>query len=61
MEKIKVFGAPASPYTHKMISILRYRHIAYKLNVMNGNVVKLSEYRELMNLEWKKVESILNL
>ena len=51
MEKIKVFGAPASPYTHKMISILRYRHIAYKLNVMNGNVVKLSEYRELMNLE----------
>ena len=31
MEKIKVFGAPASPYTHKMISILRYRHIAYEV------------------------------
>ena len=29
-EKIKVFGAPASPYTQKMISILRYRHIAYE-------------------------------
>ena len=31
MEKIKVFGAPASPYTQKMISILRYRHIAYEV------------------------------
>ena len=31
MEKIKVFGAPASPYTHKMISILRYRPIAYEV------------------------------
>ena len=30
-EKIKVFGAPASPYTQKMISILRYRHIAYEV------------------------------
>jgi len=31
MEKIKVFGVPASPYTQKMISILRYRHIAYEV------------------------------
>jgi glutathione S-transferase len=30
-EKIKVFGVPASPYTQKMISILRYRHIAYEV------------------------------
>ena len=30
-KKIKVFGAPASPYTQKMISILRYRHIAYEV------------------------------
>ena len=30
-EKIKVFGGPASPYTQKMISILRYRHIAYEV------------------------------
>lgn len=29
-EKIKVFGATPSPYTHKMISILRYRHIPYE-------------------------------
>ena len=29
-ERIKVFGAPASPYTQKMISIMRYRHIAYE-------------------------------
>ena len=31
MEKRKGFGAPASPYTQKMISILRYRHIAYEV------------------------------
>ena len=31
MKKIKVFGVPASPYTQKMISILRYRHIAYEV------------------------------
>jgi glutathione S-transferase len=30
-EKIKIFGAPASPYTQKMISILRYRHISYEV------------------------------
>lgn len=30
-KKIKVFGVPASPYTQKMISILRYRHIAYEV------------------------------
>ncbi|NCW59133.1 MAG: glutathione S-transferase [Proteobacteria bacterium] len=30
-EKIKVFGAPASPYTQKIISILRYRHIPYEV------------------------------
>jgi len=30
-KKIKVFGAPASPYTQKMVSILRYRHIAYEV------------------------------
>ena len=35
-KKIKVFGAPASPYTHKMLSILRYRHIAYE--VLMGDV-----------------------
>ena len=31
MKKIKVFGVPASPYTQKMISILRDRHIAYEV------------------------------
>ena len=30
-KKIKVFGATPSPYTQKMISILRYRHIAYEV------------------------------
>ena len=29
-KKIKVFGVPASPYTQKMISIWRYRDIAYE-------------------------------
>tara|TARA_B100001996_G_scaffold242697_1_gene187829 strand:+ start:734 stop:1768 length:1035 start_codon:yes stop_codon:yes gene_type:complete len=29
-EKIKIFGATPSPYTQKMISIFRYRHIAYE-------------------------------
>ena len=32
-ERIKVFGAPASPYTQKMISIMRYRHIAYEFYI----------------------------
>ena len=32
-ERIKIFGAPASPYTQKMISIMRYRHIAYEFYI----------------------------
>ena len=36
-EKIKVFGATPSPYTHKMISILRYRQIPYEAYM--GDVV----------------------
>ena len=45
-KKIKVFGAPASPYTQKMISILRYRHIAYE--VFMGDVPgRLSRLEEI--------------
>ena len=29
-EKIQIFGATPSPYTQKMISIFRYKHIAYE-------------------------------
>ena len=35
-KKIKVFGEKETPYTQKMISILRYRHIAYE--VLMGDV-----------------------
>ena len=46
-EKIKVFGVPASPYTQKMISILRYRHIAYEVFMgdVPGRLSRLEEYR----------------
>ena len=45
-KKIKVFGVPASPYTQKMISILRYRHIAYE--VFMGDVPgRLSRLEEI--------------
>ena len=45
-EKIKVFGVPASPYTQKMISILRYRHISYE--VFMGDVPgRLSRLEEI--------------
>ena len=29
-KKIKMFGATPSPYTHKMLSIFRYKHIGYE-------------------------------
>ena len=35
---------------HKIQQIIEH-YAKKKLNVMNGNVVKLSEYRKLMNLE----------
>ena len=37
-EKIKIFGATPSPYTQKILSAFRYRHIPYI--VYNGNIVK---------------------
>ena len=42
-ERIKVFGAPASPYTQKMISIMRYRHIAYEFYIgdVSGRLSRL--------------------
>jgi len=38
IEKIKIFGATPSPYTQKILSAFRYRHIPYI--VYNGNIVK---------------------
>ena len=35
-EKIKIFGATPSPYTQKMLSVFRYRHIPY--TVHNGDI-----------------------
>ena len=29
-DKLQIFGATPSPYTQKMISICRYRHIPYE-------------------------------
>ena len=35
-EKIQIFGATPSPYTQKMISIFRYKHIAYEAIMGNA-------------------------
>ena len=34
-ERLTVLGAPGSPYTRKMLSVLRYRHIPYRLIIGN--------------------------
>ena len=31
MSDIELMGAPGSPYTRKMLALMRYRHIAYKV------------------------------
>ena len=35
-EKIKIFGATPSPYTQKILSVFRYRHIPYI--IYNGDI-----------------------
>lgn len=30
-QRIKLIGAPPSPYTHKMLGLMRYRHIPYNI------------------------------
>ena len=30
-EPVEIYGAPGSPYTRKMIALLRYRHIPYEI------------------------------
>lgn len=34
-ERLTLLGAPGSPYTRKMLSLLRYRHIPYRLIIGN--------------------------
>jgi glutathione S-transferase len=38
--RITLLGAPGSPYTRKMLAVLRYRHIAYRLLVRGSPEVK---------------------
>jgi glutathione S-transferase len=40
-EKVTLIGAPPSPYTRKMIALLRYRHIPYQ--IIWGNPGELLE------------------
>ena len=35
---IDFMGAPGSPYTRKMLGVLRYRHIAHRVHWTNGQV-----------------------
>ncbi|MEO0881873.1 MAG: glutathione S-transferase family protein [Pseudomonadota bacterium] len=38
VERLELTGAPGSPYTRKMIALMRYRHIPYKVYWGNGNI-----------------------
>ena len=42
-ERLTLIGAPPSPYTRKMIALLRYRHIPYQIIWGNpGELLDLS-------------------
>ena len=43
-EKVILIGAPPSPYTRKMLALLRYRHIPYEM--IWGNPGELLEKYE---------------
>ena len=40
-DRLELVGAPGSPYTRKMLALLRYRHIAY--NVIWGGAMGAPE------------------
>ena len=54
-ERITLIGAPPSPYTRKMISLLRYRHIKYEIIWGDpGTILDSDEIFTKLNIEKPK-------
>ena len=54
-ERITLIGAPPSPYTRKMISLLRYRHINYEIIWGDpGTILDSNEIFAELNIEKPK-------
>ena len=47
MEPLTLIGAPPSPYTRKMIALLRYRHIPYNITWGDPQGMLLGELKNL--------------
>ena len=55
LERITLIGAPPSPYTRKMISLLRYRHINYEIIWGDpGTILDSDEIFTKLNIEKPK-------